>query len=150
MLINTVVFLLTLAAMEFWAAFVHRVVYHGLLWSVHRSHHSAKKIGVFERNDLFVLLHAIAAVSIVFAGLFLGSDLLASAGFGITAYGIAYFIVHDGYIHSRLPVAWLDHFAVFRRIKVVHLYHHTGDPGTHFGLFFWNRRYGRPSPSSTV
>jgi beta-carotene 3-hydroxylase len=136
--------------MEFWAALVHRTVYHGMLWSVHRSHHSARKDGLFEQNDLFVLLHAIAATAVVVAGLQSGIAVLTAAGFGITAYGAAYFIVHDGYIHNRLPVAVLDRFALMRRIKTAHLYHHTGDPGAHFGLFFWNRTCGRPTKSSNA
>jgi beta-carotene 3-hydroxylase len=147
MLINSIVFLLTLAAMEFWAAFVHRRLYHGVLWFVHRSHHSARKYGAFERNDLFVVFHAIAASAVVVVGMLYGIELLTAAGLGITAYGAAYFIVHDGYIHNRLPVAGLDRFAAMRRIRAAHLYHHTGDPGAHFGLFFWNRTYGRSAKS---
>lgn len=142
MLISAFVFLLCLLGMEFWAAFIHRTVYHGMLWSIHRSHHSARRSGFFERNDLFVVLHAAAAMAVVLVGLTSGVDVIAAAGFGMTAYGLSYFLVHDGYIHKRLPVAFLDRFAVMRRIRDAHLYHHTGDPGAHFGLFFWNRRYG--------
>lgn len=135
----------SMVAMEFWAAWVHRVVYHGALWSIHRSHHRARRKGYFESNDLFVLLHAVAAMALLVAGPLLGSTALTGVGAGVTAYGVLYFLVHDGYIHGRLPLQWLDRFAFARRIKIAHEYHHTGDIHAHFGLFFWNRQPSTPS-----
>jgi beta-carotene 3-hydroxylase len=137
----------SMVAMEFWAAWVHRVVYHGPLWSIHRSHHRARRDGYVERNDLFVLLHAVAAMALLVGGLLLGSAALTGVGSGVTAYGVLYFLVHDGYIHGRLPLRVLDRFALARRIKIAHEYHHTGDIHAHFGLFFWNRQPSTPSRS---
>lgn len=98
---------------------VHRYVMHGpgLVW--HRSHH-ARSRGRFERNDLFPVVFA----SITIAAMALGSQVsrlapLLPVGVGVTAYGLAYLFVHDGYIHRRLPglsrrlgpVAPLEHLA---------------------------------------
>lgn len=141
MLVSALVFVICLVAMEFWAAFVHKKVYHGVLWSIHRSHHSARRDGRFERNDLFVVFNAAAAMVLVVAGLRTNTDAVTAAGLGMTMYGLLYMLVHDGYIHKRLPVGFLHRFAIMRRIRDDHLYHHTGDPGAHFGLFFWNRSY---------
>ena len=44
--------LATFAFMEFWAWFMHRVVQHGPLWVLHRSHHVRPSPRPFERNDL--------------------------------------------------------------------------------------------------
>ncbi len=133
-------FVLALVLMEFWAAFVHRNVYHGRLWFIHRSHHRKRRDGLFETNDIFVLLHAAGAMAILFTGLAAGVDWLTAAGAGVSVYGLLYALIHDGYIHQRLPLRVFDRFALFRRIRDDHLYHHTGDPHAHFGLFFWNRK----------
>jgi len=50
-LVNILVFLSTLIAMEVFAALVHRHVMHGWGWGWHRSHHEPRT-GRFERNDL--------------------------------------------------------------------------------------------------
>ncbi len=124
--------------MEFWAAFVHRILYHGVFWSIHRTHHRPRR-GPFEMNDIFVLAHALAAMAIVVAGVYFAVPLLTAIGIGISLYGLLYALLHDGYVHARLPLQWLDRWSMFRALKEAHLYHHTGDPDAHFGLLFWNR-----------
>lgn len=140
----SLVFFLALIGMEFWAAFVHRHIYHGILWPVHRSHHRKSRKGRCELNDVFVVAHALVAMGVLAAGVLSMQPTLTASGAGISAYGILYALVHDGYIHQRLPLRVLDRFSMFRRIREDHLYHHTGDPGAHFGLFFWNRKYDSP------
>jgi len=131
--------LLAFLGMEFWAAFVHRRLYHGVFWSIHRTHHRPRR-GAFEMNDIFVIAHALAAMAIVFAGLYFTVPLLTAAGAGISLYGILYALLHDGYVHARLPLQWLERWSVFRALKEAHLYHHIGDPDAHFGLLFWNTK----------
>ena len=55
-------------------------------------------------------------------------------GLGMTAFGLAYMIVHDGLVHGRLPVAWLGRVAFLRRVHEAHLKHHEKG-GPPFGLF---------------
>lgn len=131
--------------MEFWAAFIHRTVYHGALWSIHRSHHRGRREGTFETNDIFVLAHAAAAMAVLLTGLLLDLPALTAAGIGITVYGLLYALIHDGFIHGRLPLAWLGRWRLFRSLRDDHLYHHTGDIDAHFGLFFWNKIPSRPA-----
>ncbi|MCO4748182.1 MAG: sterol desaturase family protein [Proteobacteria bacterium] len=124
-------------AMEPWAAWVHRVVWHGPLWSVHESHHVERE-GLFEVNDGFALVHALPAMVLIIGGSLRGDDLIANlvfgVGIGMTVFGAAYALVHDGVVHERLPVARLLRWRWFRRIRGAHRRHHlTG--GYPYGLF---------------
>ncbi|MDT8325605.1 MAG: sterol desaturase family protein [Bacteroidota bacterium] len=143
MLLLVTISIAVFVLMEFWAAFVHRTVYHGMLWDIHRSHHRARRAGVFERNDIFVVIHAAAAMSVLFAGLQFNLPVLVAVGTGISVYGLLYALLHDGYIHGRLPLAWLGRWRLIRKLRDDHLYHHTGDVNAHFGLFFWNKTPSR-------
>jgi beta-carotene 3-hydroxylase len=145
MLLLVIIAIAAFVLMEFWAAFIHRTVYHGALWSIHRSHHRARREGMFETNDIFVLAHAAAATGVILAGLQLELPALTAAGAGITVYGILYALVHDGFIHGRLPLSWLGRWRLFRSLRDDHLYHHAGDVSAHFGLFFWNKTPSRPA-----
>ena len=85
-----------------WA--VHRFVMHGPGWFLHRSHH-APRGGRLQANDAF----PVAFASIVGTALAIGFNVdgfswLVPLGVGVTGYGGAYALVHDGYIHRRLPV----------------------------------------------
>ena len=118
-----------------WAT--HRFVMHGRGWLLHRSHHQPGD-GWFEGNDAY----PVAFASIVMAALWIGfhaSGLgwLVPASVGVTLYGVAYALVHDGAVHGRIAVdrllpgarrpAWL------RRLVAAHLVHHrTG--GEPFGM----------------
>jgi beta-carotene 3-hydroxylase len=131
-------------AMEPWAALLHGRAWHGPLWPVHRSHHAPRR-GRFERNDALSATHAPVAMALVLYGC-LGAPGLAreaafGAGLGMTLFGLAYVLVHDGLVHGRLPVSWLLRFRYLRRVRGAHLVHHrTG--GAPFGLFLgpWTLR----------
>jgi beta-carotene 3-hydroxylase len=90
------------AAMEPATAATHRFVMHGIGMALHRSHHR-RTHGGWERNDAYPLMFA----AVVCLGLWVGfhaprlADLV-PIGLGITAYGAAYALVHDIYIHHRL------------------------------------------------
>ena len=113
--------------MEFWAMILHGVLWHGPWWVTHRSHHRPR-IGLLEFNDIFALFHAILATGLIVYGFesgnFVSSHLCIAAGFGMTTFGMAYFIVHDGFIHERLPVTFLERFSYMRRIRNAHRVHH--------------------------
>jgi beta-carotene 3-hydroxylase len=124
-------------AMEPWAAWVHHKVWHGALWSVHRSHHVERE-GWFEANDVFAAAHALPAIVLIVYGCEAGNVWVGAVSFGIgigmTLFGAAYALVHDGLVHGRLPVGFLLRFRLFRRIKGAHQRHHIS--GTYpYGLF---------------
>jgi beta-carotene 3-hydroxylase len=89
-------------AMEPAVAAVHRRVMHGRGWAWHRSHHRRRGRGV-EANDLFPVVFAAATVAAIAAGAAIERlSVLMPVGAGVTAYGVAYMVVHDLYIHERL------------------------------------------------
>lgn len=124
-------------AMEFWAMLLHGRLWHGVLWLAHRSHHTPRR-GWFEANDAFAVLHAVLAMALIIGGLerLHGTTqwLAVAVGVGMSMFGMAYFTVHDGLIHGRLPVQFLSRFDWVRRVRNAHLVHHHRDAEP-YGLF---------------
>ncbi len=123
--------------METWSRVLHGRVWHGPLWSLHRSHHTPQP-GRFEVNDVLSVSHAPPALAAILYGC-VGPEgpvreLLFGAGLGMTAFGLAYITIHDGLIHGRFPVQRLLRFRYFRRIRAAHLVHHERD-AVPYGLF---------------
>ncbi len=129
-------------AMELWAALLHGRVWHGLLWRVHRSHHRRRRAGEhLEANDALSLLHAPIAIALILYGCQGPEGALRELGFGVglgmTLFGVAYLVVHDGLVHGRLPVRGLLRFRYFADVCDAHRMHHQGrHDGPPFGLFF--------------
>lgn len=125
--------------MEPVTALLHRALFHGPGWALHRSHHRAARAGGasaggasaegpgaggLEANDLFPV--GIAAVTILVIALGTVADGLAALvpiGAGVTAYGAAYAAVHDFYIHRRVDV-FPHHLPVLERLRDAHGLHH--------------------------
>ena len=146
------------ALMEPWARILHGGVWHSALWSIHRSHH-APRHGRFERNDVLSAVHAPVAMTLIIVGCQLPrampSALCLGVGAGMTAFGLAYTLVHDGLVHGRLPVGRrhllrLRGLREIRRAQVVH--HSLG--GVPYGLFRGpaelNVDHDRRSPRSSA
>jgi beta-carotene 3-hydroxylase len=109
--------------MEILSYLVHRYLFHGFLWRIHRTHHEAHQ-GLFEFNDVFSTLFAIAAIILIIFGV---NDPLGDPrfglGMGITVYGILYFIIHDLFTHRRfLPFS--SENRMMRLIRRAHQRHH--------------------------
>lgn len=134
-------------AMDGWSALVHHRLWHGPWWPTHRSHHRGPRDvdavdgprGRLEFNDVFGVLHAAVAAPAMAWGLQrpaeLGHALVLATSCGMTLFGAAYFVVHDGLVHGRLPVAFLRRWRYFRRVEAAHRVHHrTG--AAPYGLFF--------------
>ena len=125
------------AIMEVWAALLHGRVWHHALWGIHRSHHT-KRRGAFEQNDALAFLHAPIAAGLIIYGVDGAPGPLREAAFGfglgMTAFGLAYVLVHDGLVHRRLPVSGLARIPYLARVRDAHRVHHsTGGPP--YGLF---------------
>ncbi|MEQ8625347.1 MAG: sterol desaturase family protein [Vicingaceae bacterium] len=135
-LIHILIFVLTFCVMEFMAWFSHKYVMHGFLWTLHKDHHQPEK-GWFERNDAFFLFYA--AIS---TGLFMSwaegyFQYGLSIGLGILFYGMAYFAVHDVFIHQRLSWFKKTDNIYFRAIRKAHKVHHKHlgkEKGECFGM----------------
>ncbi|MES2748426.1 MAG: sterol desaturase family protein [Bacteroidota bacterium] len=144
MWIPILVFVLTFCIMEFMAWFTHKYVMHGFLWSLHSDHHKKDHDSWFERNDTFFIFYAVVSI-----GFFLlwKYDILAiglAIGLGIFAYGCAYFIVHDIFIHQRFK--WLRNANNFyakgvRRAHKMHHKHLGKEHGECFGMLFVPFKY---------
>jgi beta-carotene 3-hydroxylase len=113
------------AAMEVFAALAHRCVMHRGGWAWHRSHHELPRAR-FEGNDLYPLVFAALTVAALAVGVNVdGFAVLVPVGAGITAYGVAYLLVHDVLVHERLGSTpalqrvarpWRDAHAVHHRL----------------------------------
>lgn len=129
----------TACFMELWAAALHKLIWHRALWRVHRTHHR-KRHGALEANDALSVLHAPIAIALILYGCVAAPgpvrEVAYGVGVGMTAFGVAYAVVHDGLVHGRLPVAFLERFAYFRRVKESHNAHHIGGRDrAPYGLF---------------
>ena len=140
-------FLITLSAfvgMEFVSYLVHRFVYHGFLWVIHKSHHSRRE-GAFELNDVFPVVFAAIAIPLMVGGVS-DPDAVTMLGIsiGMTLYGAVYFFIHDLYVHRRVKRFRL-HLPFLLTIKKAHAIHHRygGEP---YGLLF----FVRPKSLSTI
>ena len=138
---TAVVGALVACAMEPWSRFVHARFWHGPLHGVHRTHHPEPSVGArrrLEANDLFSLAHGVPAALALYLGFAVlsgpGAILATGLGFGLSAYGIAYILVHDGVVHGRLPVGFLKRWRFIRRVRAAHEVHHRHG-GVPFGLF---------------
>lgn len=135
-MITVAVAALVAPLMELWSRLLHGRVWHGVLYRVHESHHRARE-GRFEANDFLSVTHAPIAAALVIAGCIMhgfAGAALRGVGIGMTLFGVAYVVVHDGLVHGRLPVEGLARLRFFRRIRGAHRVHHrTGGPP--YGLF---------------
>jgi beta-carotene 3-hydroxylase len=141
--VEAVIFILTFLGMEFMAWFMHKYVMHGFLWSWHEDHH-VPHTSFFEKNDRFFVFFAIPSSLSIFLGLYLAILPLAAFGFGIAAYGIAYFLVHDVFIHERFRFLKFIRHPYMLALKRAHQIHHKkhGKYDTEsFGMLVVDRKF---------
>lgn len=108
--------------MEPATALAHRCLMHGpgMVW--HRSHHQPQTPG-FEANDWFPVCFAGATMLAFALGLNIdGLRVLLPICIGVTLYGAAYALVHDGVIHQRVSVPVRGRY--LRHVVASHALHH--------------------------
>ncbi|QQS39974.1 MAG: fatty acid hydroxylase [Acidobacteriota bacterium] len=130
------------AGLEAFSYVVHRWLFHGILWKIHKTHHYPRR-GVFELNDLFsVGFGSVSVLLMVFAEHPLSESIAFPIGLGIAIYGVIYFIVHDLFTHRRfLPFASRN--GILLSIRGAHQTHHQTvekDGQEPFGLFVFDYR----------
>lgn len=126
--------------MEIFSYFVHRFLFHGILWRIHETHHVARAPR-FELNDIFSLLFGLVSI---FLMVFAEKPLLDSnafpVGLGIAVYGLVYFIVHDFFTHRRF-LPFRSKNKIFLIVRAAHQRHHqtAAKSGSEpYGLFVFN------------
>ncbi|SRR5690554_605034 len=118
---------------------IHKYVMHGFLWVLHRDHHDHSSEGPLERNDLFFAIFASPAILLLYLGVDQGVNYLFYIGLGVTLYGMAYFMVHDIFIHQRAKVLTKTENPYLLAIRRAHKQHHKHlgkEDGECFG-FLW-------------
>ncbi len=144
LLIWVLLFISVFCFMEFMAWFTHKYIMHGFLWKLHKDHHKKDHGSWFERNDLFFVFYALVSMVFFWLGAQTGFWQGWAIGFGILAYGIAYFTVHDIFIHQRFK--WLrntnNRYAKgLRRAHKMHHKHLDKSDGECFGMLFVPFKY---------
>jgi beta-carotene 3-hydroxylase len=138
------VFFLTFFTMEFMAWFSHKYVMHGFLWSLHKDHHHKDHNSWFERNDLFFIFYAVVSVGcVIFWGEY-GFIPGLAIGIGIFTYGLAYFMVHDIFIHQRFKIWRNVNTRYARGVRRAHKIHHKHlgkTKGECFGMLWVPLKY---------
>jgi beta-carotene 3-hydroxylase len=109
--------------MEPVTALLHRVLFHGPGLVLHRSHHRPASRG-WEANDAFPVVFAGITIALMAVGTWRpGFGPLVAVGAGITAYGASYALVHDLYIHRRVPIL-PERVALLEPLREAHRIHH--------------------------
>jgi len=143
-IVKVLVVLIAFILMEVVAWVTHKYIMHGLFWFLHRDHHHKDHPGFFERNDFFFLIFAIPGIICLALGSFYGVPLALYIGIGITAYGAAYFFVHDIFIHQRFKVLRNTNNRYFKALRRAHKMHHkhvNKEHGECFGMLWVPLKY---------
>jgi beta-carotene 3-hydroxylase len=142
--VHVAVFILTFVIMEGMAWFSHKYIMHGFLWSLHKDHHKKDHKSWFERNDFFFVFYAVVSIAcVIFWGEYGFAPGLA-IGLGIFAYGLAYFMVHDIFIHQRFKLWRNANNRYARGVRRAHKMHHKHlgkEKGECYGMLWVPMKY---------
>lgn len=81
-----------------------------------------------------------------------GYNYLFWIGLGITLYGLAYFLLHDIFIHQRFKILRHTDNAYFRAIRRAHKVHHKHlgkEDGECFGMLWVPLKYYREAKAKS-
>lgn len=139
-----ILFVISFCVMEFNAWFLHKYVMHGFLWCLHRDHHVVDKSHVYQLNDLFALVFAVPSFLFILLSSLYEFKIMGAVGYGVMAYGVAYFTVHEVIIHRRWPLMTVPRGRYFRALNAAHKMHHsvlTKEGASNFGMLVVPLRY---------
>lgn len=120
----TLVVIAVFLLMEVTAWASHRWIMHGWGWTWHQSHHEPRT-GLFEKNDLYAVVGSIVGFSLFLTAWLTQSWIVYAIASGVTLYGLAYEIFHDGLVHQRWPFRWVPRGGYLRRLIQAHRLHHA-------------------------
>lgn len=142
-LVNILIMFCSFAVMEAVAWSAHKFLMHGILWDVHKDHHTGTK-GFFQRNDFFFIIFAIPSWLFMMFGIMAGCDYRMWIGIGIAIYGVAYFLVHEVIIHQRLSLFKRSNNRYIVAVRKAHKAHHKHlgkEEGECFGMLLVPFKY---------
>ena len=142
-LIELLITLSIFCLMELVAWLAHRHLMHGFLWFLHEDHH-VKTPGALEKNDTFFLIFAIPSWLCIMMGLMANNGVSVSVGAGIALYGLAYAIVHEVFIHQRLPFLRRSKSIYWEAVRLAHKMHHSHlgkEESENFGMLLVHPKY---------
>ncbi|MDD2982737.1 MAG: sterol desaturase family protein [Crocinitomicaceae bacterium] len=143
-LYNVLIVLAAFIGMEMVAWLAHKYIMHGFLWYLHKDHHKKEDEGFLEHNDFFFIIFAIPGIASLFIGLQNDFNFFFWIGLGITLYGMAYFFVHDIFIHQRFKIFRNSDHVYFQAIRRAHKMHHKHlqkEQGECFGMLWVPIKY---------
>ena len=141
--INIALIVATVICMELISWAMHKYLFHGPLWFIHKTHHQERH-SFLELNDMFSIGFAVLALWLMWIG-HLSLNYLFWIGTGISIYGIIYFIFHDWFIHNRFK-AFKSNNRYLMAIRRAHKIHHKSmekNPAEEFGLLVVGRKWFR-------
>ncbi|MBA2612143.1 MAG: sterol desaturase family protein [Bacteroidetes bacterium] len=142
-ILNTLLVILAFIFMEAVAWLAHKYIMHGWLWRLHKDHHEPNTNKAIEHNDSFFLIFATPAIVCFYIG-FDDFSLPFWIAVGITMYGIAYFFIHDLFIHQRIKILRNANSLYFRAVRRAHKTHHKHlgkEDGECFGMLLPSLKY---------
>lgn len=143
-MINFLIALVTFIVMEGATWVIHKYVMHGLMWFLHKDHHDHSHDGNLERNDYFFVIFAIPTIALMYFGSLASCNYLFFIGLGIMFYGVAYFFVHDIFIHQRIKCFTHTKNRYFLALRRAHKQHHKHigkEDGECFGFLYVPMKY---------
>ncbi|WP_443938884.1 beta-carotene hydroxylase [Pedobacter sp. MW01-1-1] len=123
---------------------IHKYIMHGFLWVLHRDHHDHSTDGVLEKNDYFFVLFATPTIALMYVGSLSNFNYLFFIGLGVMLYGMAYFFVHDIFIHQRIKLFTNTKNVYFLALRRAHKQHHkhlNKEEGECFGFLYVPLKY---------
>jgi beta-carotene 3-hydroxylase len=143
---NALVVILTIIAMEGATWLIHKYIMHGLLWYLHKDHHDHSNKSPLEKNDYFFVIFAIPTIALMYWGATLNYNYIFYIGLGIMLYGMAYFFVHDLFIHQRIKTLTHTKNPYLLALRRAHKQHHKHigkEQGECFGFLYVPQKYFR-------
>lgn len=143
-MLNVLITLVTFITMEGATWIIHKYIMHGFLWVLHKDHHDHSNDGELEKNDWFFVIFALPTIALMYIGSMKDFNYLFFIGLGIMFYGMAYFFVHDIFIHQRLKIFNKTENAYFLALRRAHKQHHKHigkENGECFGFLYVPLKY---------
>ncbi|GLU53843.1 sterol desaturase family protein [Dyadobacter frigoris] len=150
-IVNILTIIVTFVVMECVAWLAHKYLMHGLFWFLHHDHHQRDDQDFFEKNDYFFLIFATPGILCLFFGLEQNFSMLFWIGTGISLYGMAYFLVHDIFIHQRFKIFRNTDSFYLKAIRKAHKVHHKHlqkEEGECFGMLWVSFKYFKEAKQS--
>ena len=110
--------------MEILSRFLHKYVFHGSLWFIHKTHHNQTVHSILQLNDIFNFIFALTSIILINIGWNTSSLAHFILDLGITIYGFIYFVIHDGLIRQQHPFSYKPPNRYLKQVQRAHQHHY--------------------------